>query len=602
MDIDKILNADLEEPTGGSSAGIYTPRSSFDNPCSEKASQEASYEAPKHVKQDGGKETQEQASAEAPRDCRSHDFKRDSARVETPDKEEDENHGVGDNHPTTVDQSCQTDQLEIEYKTTDQGTVQDSHAPTSGSTPEDEPHKSDPGAPSTTGGNTHDNEQSSSIESSLKEQDKAAIPLAVYLAMAAALVSARVSNGGVKSGQAVSDESHRCLKDTDNNNNNDSSSSSGKSQRYQRLHESGHVDKSYPEHGHPYDEWRLFSDFTTCTTFVAPARDALILAKANPSTDQIAKEFATHVLAYEKFQSTYIHVRVPRPFHFQGDSGKSCPFPRLLQMVKKELGINNPKVLFMERIPQMNTARFNSLRLCLDEFIRASGVLVDDWAQELMIHPYLGVSLYKRYTIGIDVKLNWISLVALGPEVTLIARNMGHALAMLHYSAQLDGRGIKFVLSDLPPMTTTSPRAANGTYEVFNNTPIDARRFFLFASCDLWLFNFRRCQPITLDKAGIEKALVAYRDSSRVYFPRPAALASAPHEREMWVEFSIGYYTFAHILLAGTPHTSLPDQFLRGIAEKSAMQEVFMDWNKTMDEVRKEWFAKTEPGKEEGSG
>ncbi|KAI9897658.1 hypothetical protein N3K66_007514 [Trichothecium roseum] len=598
MDIESMLNADLEELTGESSASIYTPKSSFDDPRSEEASQEAPYEPPEHVEQAGGEEPQEQATAETPRDSRSHDFERDSARVETPDKEE-ESHSVGDNYPTTVDQGCQTDQLETEYTTTDPGTVQDSHAPTSDSTLKYEPHKSDPGAPSTTGGNTDENEQSSSIEPSLKEQAKEAKSLAVRLEEAAS-VSAGASDEDVESGQAVSDEPRRCLNETDDNNNDDSSSSS-KSQRYQRRHESGHVGVSYPENAHPFDEWRLFSDFTTCTTFVAPACDALVLAKANPSTDQIAKELAMHVLAYVKFESTYIHVRVPRPFHFQEDSGRSCSFPRLLQMVKEELRIKNPKVLFMERIPQMNTARFNSLKLCLDEFIRASGVSADDWAQELMIHPYLGVSYHKRYTLGVDVKLNWMSLVALGPDVISIARNMGHALAMLHYSAQLDGRGIKFVLSDLPPMTTTSPRPVNGTYEVFNNAPRDARHFFLFAGGDLWLFNFRRCQPITLDAIGVGKAFMAYQDSSRVYFPRPAALTSAPHEREMWVAFSIGYHTFACMILAGTPYTSLPNQFLERIASNSAMQPVFTDWKKTMDEVEEEWFIKTKPGKEEGS-
>lgn len=157
-------------------------------------------------------------------------------------------------------------------------------------------------------------------------------------------------------------------------------------------------------------------------------------------------------------------------------------------------------------------------------------------------------------------------------DVRALARGMGAALAVLHWAAGTDARGVEFVLGSsrrtvscapeprglgrLPPMTNTGPETM--WHEDF---------FYEVESTKLWVLDFDRVRPIGLDEAGVKQAVEAAVENEP-YLPRP--LGESRDDKDLWAAFAVSYVEAARVILdvAEAEVARLPVRFLQGLVEK----------------------------------
>jgi hypothetical protein len=146
--------------------------------------------------------------------------------------------------------------------------------------------------------------------------------------------------------------------------------------------------------------------------------------------------------------------------------------------------VHAQNALCMERIPSLSSrARALLVEKLVPENERQA-VRSNPLNKKLLARVYLGKSDYvdsprriyqnsDAFTLC-DVVLSVDDMLKIGLDLDKIASEMGSALAIVHWSAMLDGRGIEFVL---------------GSTENGQNA--------------LWVHDFDRCTFISLDIAGV---------------------------------------------------------------------------------------------------
>ncbi|KAM6525326.1 hypothetical protein FALCPG4_010881 [Fusarium falciforme] len=146
--------------------------------------------------------------------------------------------------------------------------------------------------------------------------------------------------------------------------------------------------------------------------------------------------------------------------------------------------VHAQNALCMERIPSLSSrARALLIEKLVPENERQV-VRSNPLNKKLLARVYLGKSDYVNTPRRIyqnsdiftlcDVVLSVKDMSEIGLDLDKIAGEMGRALAILHWSAMLDGRGVEFVLG-------STERGQNA----------------------LWLHDFDRCAFISLDIAGV---------------------------------------------------------------------------------------------------
>ncbi|KAK5996375.1 hypothetical protein PT974_01709 [Cladobotryum mycophilum] len=104
---------------------------------------------------------------------------------------------------------------------------------------------------------------------------------------------------------------------------------------------------------------------------------------------------------------------------------------------------------------------------------------------------------------------------------------MAHALAVLHWHTKIDANDIEFVLgsspseeqtirSDIGLDRVTSLAPQTSTYEQITNSTGD----FTKRITSLWMIDFDDCEDITMDVAGVDKAVKAFLETN-FYCPKP---------------------------------------------------------------------------------
>ncbi|RTE80416.1 hypothetical protein BHE90_005110 [Fusarium euwallaceae] len=148
-------------------------------------------------------------------------------------------------------------------------------------------------------------------------------------------------------------------------------------------------------------------------------------------------------------------------------------------------GLIHPhNALCMERIPSLSSRARSLLVEKLVPENKRQAVRLNPMNKKLLARVYMGKSDYinshrriyqnaEVFTLC-DVVLSVDDMFQIGLDLDKISGDMGSALAIIHWSAMLDGRGVEFVLG-------STERGQNA----------------------LWLHDLDRCQFITLDMAGV---------------------------------------------------------------------------------------------------
>lgn len=188
----------------------------------------------------------------------------------------------------------------------------------------------------------------------------------------------------------------------------------------------------------------------------------------------------------QRFISYGCKIRIPEVYFYDHYwHPKDC-----LGAPRGLLHANN--ALCMERIPSISSRARSLLVEKLVPENERQAVRSNPLNKKLLARVYLGKSDYVNFPRRIyqnsdtftlcDVVLSLKDMDDMGLDLDKIAGEMGSALAIVHWSAMLDGRGIEFVLG-------STERGQNA----------------------IWCHDFDRCTFISLDVDGVYKAFRAFQ-------------------------------------------------------------------------------------------
>ncbi|KAK8097690.1 uncharacterized protein PG998_013176 [Apiospora kogelbergensis] len=213
-------------------------------------------------------------------------------------------------------------------------------------------------------------------------------------------------------------------------------------------------------------------------------------------------------------------------------------------------------ILTSQRIPPLGKNVRDMLcdKYCPPRFL--DQIKADPRSVDCMIRPYLGrrrdpgssgsrrsmfqsfslrnhiVSVDQMDELGIDFETKEEYAVA-----------MAKVLAFMHWCARIDADDIEFVLAPPPP-----PPSSNHTHQHQNPSPtvFDSKSL---GRHYLWILDFDRCKPLTMNEEGIALAKKAFYRND-LYYPRPGR--AHPEDQQLWATFKHSFLdASANIIKSG---------------------------------------------------
>ncbi|KAK7985833.1 hypothetical protein PG988_003455 [Apiospora saccharicola] len=195
-------------------------------------------------------------------------------------------------------------------------------------------------------------------------------------------------------------------------------------------------------------------------------------------------------------------------------------------------------ILISQRIPPLGKTTRDILcnKYCPPSFL--DQIKSDPRSVDCMIRPYLGrrrelessgrqskfqsFSL-RNHVVSVD-QMDDLGITVEMKEQYAVA--MAKALAFMHLCVRIDADDVEFVLA--PPSTHDETRSENKT--CFESHTLGHH--------SLWILDFDRCKPLTLDEEGISLAKKAFFRND-LYFPRPGR--AHPEDQRLWKVFKCGF-------------------------------------------------------------
>lgn len=157
-------------------------------------------------------------------------------------------------------------------------------------------------------------------------------------------------------------------------------------------------------------------------------------------------------------------------------------------------------------------------------------------------------------------------MVDLKLDTEALARGMGRALAVLHWGAKTDARGVEFVLGSSRRKTIAAePDSDEPCYTGPESGVIED---FFCPVTGLFVLGFNQVRMITMDDEGVAVAVEAWRLNDP-YYPKP--LRETEAERQVWHAFLVSYLAASDEVMSlegcEGEARALPRKFIAGIKE-----------------------------------
>ena len=193
---------------------------------------------------------------------------------------------------------------------------------------------------------------------------------------------------------------------------------------------------------------------------------------------------------------------------------------------------------------------------------------------------------WRKPRLRLCAALHLGDLVGLHLDVRALARAMGVAMAVMHWAAGTDARGVEFVLGSSRKTVSRAPEPRMlDRVPVMSNTGPETMRhedfFHEVESTKLWVLDFDRVRPMGMDEEGVEQAVEA-AVGNEPYLPRP--LRETGDDKDVWAAFAVSYVEAARVILDGAAEevTKLPVRFIQGLVEKEMKRK---EMEKAMGEM-----------------
>ncbi|KGO43038.1 Protein of unknown function DUF3669, zinc finger protein [Penicillium expansum] len=308
---------------------------------------------------------------------------------------------------------------------------------------------------------------------------------------------------------------------------------------------------------------------------------------ARPSfEDALWADFQAHLAVYQAFtnhQSKSVEVRIPRIFSYVSKTNNEWWDSHVNLFHGSHLSFPLPAMaLVTERIlPLPKLAR----QALINAYCPASsqlGVKSHHTNRDCLARIYLGRRrgandpLPRNFTLR-NFNLCLDQMIELNLPILHCARAIGQALAIMHWSANVDGYDVEFVLGSEGETTYTQDICRSlglSTDKVKNmppHTDLDTmiRAKFQRRTTRIWVLDFNLCS-IWEERMGLERSddliahLVGAFFENDPYYPRPSI--DLKPEKALWSAFSESYCDTAASLLSSPGKdpqlASLPQKFL----------------------------------------
>jgi hypothetical protein len=311
----------------------------------------------------------------------------------------------------------------------------------------------------------------------------------------------------------------------------------------------------------------------SCGTVFAQEGQPFVIKVAKNDCSSLWNDCGMHASIADQFRSwNFTEVRIPDCYYFipRGDSYFELN-PMLSQAVEKVC--NLPKSgLVTERIFPLPLRTRN---LLIDNFCpgpHRQAARYDPKNQDCLVRVYLG-SMHGRQERDFSLrnfKLHLNQMAELQLDAKNMAGRMAIALALMHWAAKTDARDVEFVLGSSSKKiadSLTGREIRSLKQPTYFGPSSRLHEDFFARTTDLWALDFNQVQPITMDEAGVAKAIEAVKLKDP-YFPRP--LQESRIAKIVWNEFVEQYLGAAHIIIgeeANTQMLPLPGMFISGLIE-----------------------------------
>ncbi|KAI1385215.1 zinc finger protein-domain-containing protein [Hypoxylon trugodes] len=307
-----------------------------------------------------------------------------------------------------------------------------------------------------------------------------------------------------------------------------------------------------------------------CGAIFAEAGKSLVAKLAKNPGLELWNDYKMHTLIYEKATPLGARIRIPRPYFFvPGDDAEY--FEKHTTLVEAAEDICNlpTHVLVTERIvPLPQITRTLLIEKYCSPHLQPSA-LACAGNRDCLVRVYLGSSNGKsgRSFFSLrNFKLHLNQLAELDLDLDTITSRMAEALAIMHWAAKTDARDVEFVLGhsaqEIPISPKTHDEISNMEPNSFTGPSSRVHDDFFHRTTELWLLDFNQVWPVTMDQAGVDGMVDAFK-ANDPYYPRP--LQEGQFARRLWNQFVENYLSVADSIMGEMKQ--LPRLFLEGIIE-----------------------------------
>jgi hypothetical protein len=243
--------------------------------------------------------------------------------------------------------------------------------------------------------------------------------------------------------------------------------------------------------------------------------------------DWLWQDCKIHQKVHQSFQrqlSLTSNIQVPKPLQYIPETHTTWWDQNLPRFPEKYRQPTN--LLFSERIlPLPQIIRHKLIeKYCPEPF--KQNAFTDPENGACLVRLYLGRRRQARRRFGFKL-LNFNMFLDMMEDLNLeiehFATTMADTLAVMHWETQIDARDVEFVLGTAPTALHHSPPS----YEELCKMPPNSRTTFEGIGLNfgkreiqMWLLDFNLCDNITMDEAGVDKAVQAFLINDP-YYPRP---------------------------------------------------------------------------------
>ncbi|KAL7784318.1 hypothetical protein V8C37DRAFT_396110 [Trichoderma ceciliae] len=287
-------------------------------------------------------------------------------------------------------------------------------------------------------------------------------------------------------------------------------------------------------------------------------------------------DYSMHACIANKFRKWgFTQVRVPACYYFvpRDDPHYFSRNPKLVEAAKEVCNLPTSALVTERILPLPKSTR----DLLIDKYCapRIKQTAFGDAAnKDCLVRVYLGSLQGKSKGLFFSLrnfKMHLNQILELQLDVKTMAGRMAISMAIMHWAAKTDARDVEFALgisSKKTSMELSDEAIRNLPRPMYTGPASYIHEDFFSRTTDLWLLDFNQVQLITLDDAGVAKAIEAAKINDP-YLPRP--LQESKIEKLVWNEFVQQYLVATYIILqeeANSQETlSLPSKFISGLID-----------------------------------